>query len=422
MRIAIKSVIACSVAGLLAAPTTALAQTDDHIVTPSDRERDVSERNGVRVGSFLLLPTVLSEATYDDNVYASDTNKQDDVIFTVRPAVALRSVFANHSLNAAAFYERDFHLNLPTENSSQYGASVDGAYAISRADRVSASLSARHTIESRRSLGSLRQASRPVAFNDIDGRVGYTRTSGPLFISAEARGRRVAYGDAVVSGVTVDQSFRNFTIASGSFAAGYNFHDITRVFLSVGAEHRRYEFRAGDIGFDPITNTDRSANGYRVELGAQRELTALISGTVRVGYFNFNYADTKLKDVSGFSYFGDLRWSVTPLTTITLAAQRSLDETVSPNSAGNLRDQVTLGADHELLRNLFLQGSVRYAWIDSTGTDPNSREFGLDLEGRYYLGRNLMITAGYSRSSRSSANRAIAFRDNAILLGIRFNP
>jgi len=398
----------------------ALAQnTVNQVETPAQREQQIQRQRGVDIGSFLLLPTLRADVSYDDNIFATADARQDDLIFNVQPAVALQSTFANHTLNVSAFASRSIYADTPDQDTFQYGAQADGTYAVSRALTLTGFASARHLVENRRSLGSYRISSDPVDFDDLEARVGAVYRSSSLFLNGEGRVRRVTYGDASIAGVRFDQNFRDFTITSGTVGGGYDFNGLTRIVLDFSAEQRRYDLRPGEVGFDPLTNLDRSADGYRVELGVQRELTALLAGTFRVGYFNFDYADAQLPDLSGFSYFGDLRWSVTPLTTLTLTASRRVDETISPDRAGNLRDEVTLGGTHELLRELFLQATVRAAWIDPVGTALKSREYAVDLSARYYFGEMFRLEAGYSRSARLSDDRAIRYRDNILFLALR---
>lgn len=391
----------------------------------ADRERLInggagtSSGTGIRLGSFVLNPLLLIDSQYNDNIFATDTGRRGDVFLTAHPEVALRSDFGRNAIAGRAYFERSFHAKYQGEDVSQYGGAIDGRYDISRSTRLTGGVSFDHAAESRGSLGTFRQTAKPAEFSSTVAAAALAQDFGSLSLSAGGRVRTLRYSDALLGATRVDQTYRDLNIVGGTLSAGYGFHELTRLIVVADVERRRYVLRPGEPGFDPVTSIDRSADGFRIEAGVSRELSALITGSLRVGYIRYDYTDTRLRDIGGFSYFGDLDWRVTPLTTITASASRRLDETTSPVTAGNLRDEVRLRVDHELLRRLVLNADVRYASIRPSGAFANSREFELSAGARYYIGRNLRIQAELRRSQRDSRDRNIAFRSNAVLIGLR---
>lgn len=403
-------------------PVAVNAQVSEVSDTPAQRERGLQTGQGIRSGSFTFIPALSASMTYDDNIYATDIDRVDDFIADITPSLAIRSDLADKSLNAYLYYTRTLYVDAVSQNTSQYGANVEGSYSLSDGTSLSTSLRADRAVESRRSLGSYRQSDRPVQYTDLEAKVSASHNAGPLYLGTSGRVRRVGYGAADLNGNALSQKDRNFTIYGGDVIAGYNLHRLTRLIATFTAERRQYDVRIGRSGFDPTVHIDRGAEGFRIEGGVQRELSALLSGTIRIGYMKFNYADSRLRDVSSFSYFGDLRWSFTPLTTIKLSASRRLDETVSPLTAGNLRDEAALSVSHELLRTLFIEGSLRAAAIRPTGNQQDSNEFEGSLAARYYFGRRFRLELAYTHASRNSDDRSIAFRDNTVLLSLRVVP
>ena len=395
------------------------ARDDERGATVADRERQNELTLGVRVGAFTVLPTVTVDATFDDNIFATDTDRRSDGYLTLHPEVVVRSDQNRASLNARAYYEHDFHAHYSSEDVSQYGVAADGRYDLAADTAVIATMQLDRSAESRTSLGSFRQTSSPAQFTSLQGDVTLTQKLGDLSLSGTGRIRRLSYSDADVGGVRFDQKFRNLVIYSGTAQAGFTVRELTQLFVQAQVERRRYDLRPGEAGFDPITQVDRSADGFRVELGVTREVTALVLATVRLGYLSYDYADARLRNVNGFSYFGNLRWNITPLTTISGTAQRRLDETTSPVTAGDLRDEVELQVDHELLRQLILSGKVRYAGVRPAGVSASSREFEIGFGGHYYAGRSIRLEANATHAARSSSDRSVAFESNQITFGVR---
>lgn len=413
--------------GLACCATQARAQAD-YGASVTARERSRVEDSSVRVGGFLVAPQVSARASYNDNIFATDILKRDDVYFSIRPDVNIRSTWSRNSLVADAYYQRDIYSKYSSENASNYGLSAIGRYDISGQTRAFLSAAIDRNTERRGSLSSFFNTAEPVSFTSITTSAALEQDLGNLKLRGEGRLRRVTYGAATLAnGTRLDEGFRDLTIYGGSLQANYDLNTITQFVLRGTLEARRYDIRTGEPGFDPITQIDRSGDSTLVEAGIKREITRLLLGEIRIGYLNFRYPDTKLNDLSAFSYYGNLRWNVTPLTTVALTGQRRVDETTSPLTAGNLRDEISLNVDHELLRTLILTGRARFAWIDPsarTGVPStlttSSREREFSLESRYYIGRHIRVEGGYTYSARSSANRFIAFRQNILSLGLNY--
>jgi hypothetical protein len=402
---------------------TAQAQEVD-----ADRGTSVTEREtqnnggagtGIRLGSFVLRPAVRVDALLSDNIYATDRDRRGDVYLTARPEVSVQSDFGRNALGGNAYFERSQHATYTGEDVSQYGGTVNGRYDIARTTRLTALAQIDRAAESRGSLGTFRQTSTPAQYTSLIGDAGFSQEFGAFSLVGGGRVRKVTYSDALLGAARIDQTYRNFTIRNASLTASYGFHELTRLVIVGEIERRRYALRTGDVGYDPSLLSDQSANGFRIEAGVSREITSLLTGTIRVGYIRYDYADPRLRNIAGLSYFGDLNWNVTRLTTITAAASRRLDETTSPVTAGNLRDEVRLGVDHELLRRLILGADARYASIRPSNTFATSREFEASVGGHYYLNRTLRLDAELRHNDRTSADRSIAFRANSVLIGLR---
>lgn len=397
----------------------ACAQDATPRIGVADRDRPLYDPLGLHVGSLLLYPSVKGLAEYDDNVLASSTGARGDRIFTVEPGLRAKTDFNRHQLDVRSYYRHSFHGKLKTEDVEEYGALGRGVVDVTRRTRIRLSAGFEHEAEDRSSLASFSGSRRPVQFDRLTGGAGLEQEFGNLVMMGRGDIRKLTYKDAIDGlGNPLDMSFRDLTIKSGTGQAAYRLRSGLSLLLRGTLEERSYKLRPGDIGFDPITNTDRSSKGARIEAGVGLELTNLIYGTLRVGYLKQNYRDPKLRDVSGLSYAADIRWNITPLTTIGLTGERSVDETSSQLTAGNLRTEAKFTVDHELLRNLILSAAVRAAKIKPAGPTAKSSEFEGQFSAKYMMRRSLWLEAGYRYDKRSSSSNALDFRSNNVFLAI----
>lgn len=388
--------------------------------TVAQREIDADTDTGFRLGSFTVRPRLLVDATVTDNLFATPTGREGDVFTTIAPEVSIQSDWVHSAVAARAYYSRSVHARFGSEDASQYGGSVDTRLDLAADTQLSINALGSREVESRSSLGSFRQLSTPARFTQFGGQATLRQTFGQFGVSLIGRGYRLAYSDALLNGVPVSQRYRTFNIYSGAVQTEYSINHLTALVVRATAEFRRYDLRPGEAGFDPISSTDRSADGVRIEAGAVREITSLLYASFRLGYLRFDYADARLRDVGTFSYLGNLRWNITPLTTIGASAERRLDETTSPLTAGDLRDEFGVSVDHELLRTLVLSGALRYALINPAGISPSSREFAANAGARYRLGRSVRLSLNVDHSQRTSSLADITYKENRLTLGVRY--
>jgi len=386
----------------------------------ADRGRPAFDAIGIRAGSLLIYPSVTGRLEYDDNVLASATGERGDRIYYVEPEVRVRSDFARHAFDARAYYHRSFHDKLTTEDASEYGVVGRGVIDVMRRTRIRLGGSAERNAENRSSLASFSGSRTRVKFDRYAGALGVEQELGDFVLLGRGEYRRLRYMDTTDTlGNPIDLTFRNLKIRTATGQLSYRLRSGTTAFVRVQGEKRTYDLRPGDPGFDPFTLTDRSSKGLRAEAGLGVELTSLIYGNIRLGYLRQNYADPKLRDVSGLSYGADILWNVTPLTSFKLKAERRVDETSSQTTAGNLRSEFTAGVDHELLRNLILSAETRYARINPAGLSPKSREYEAKIGARYLMpNRFIELRAGYSYEKRTSDNSQIRFSSNLFFVSM----
>ena len=70
--------------------------------TIATRPRPDYDAMGVRAGSFLMLPRLSLQETYNSNIFATPTNERADLVTTMLPSIDVRSDWNNHAVNLHA--------------------------------------------------------------------------------------------------------------------------------------------------------------------------------------------------------------------------------------------------------------------------------------------------------------------------------
>jgi hypothetical protein len=86
------------------APTTPQTQQTQKGVDPWQPYSPVTP--GITAGQFTILPSVTAGAFYDDNVFASPSNRQGSWGGLVRPELGLRTAGTNYAVEARGYVER----------------------------------------------------------------------------------------------------------------------------------------------------------------------------------------------------------------------------------------------------------------------------------------------------------------------------
>lgn len=400
-----------------AAGTPAVAQDILRGVGVADRSRPDYDPLGRGVGSFLLYPVVTARVDTTDNYRATDANRLSDTFLTLSPELRAASNWSRHRLNGRAFFDRSFHANLPGENVTQYGATANGVVDITRQSILTADLSAGHFVESRSNLGSFRNSREPVAYETYHGAIGAAQNFNRLDINASIGANATNFHDVPgLDGTIIDQDFRDYRTLAGSGSVKYDIGGGLGLIVSGEANRKTYSVHPGTPGFDPLTMRDRQSSGYSLQGGLAFELTSLIFGTAQLGLLERKYRDPQLRDFSGLSYNVNLLWNMTPLTTLRLRAARSVEDTSSTTVAGNIRNDFTVGVDHELYRYVILTGSLRYGSFTPNGVGFGGKEYGVGASARYLVDRHWSATVNARYDSRTSDSSFLRF--HAATLGV----
>jgi len=339
---------------------------------------------GARVGSFLIFPSVNLTETYDSNVFVTQTDPKSDFLTTLLPTVQVRSDWNNHALNFLTAGEIKRYAKQVGENHSNFLASSDGRVDIQRDIFLTSGLSYRFAHEARTSPNAVVTEKNPIAYQVGDAYVAYVHEPGRLGFRLDGSIDYYSYNNGVtVSGATIPETGRNRVEYAVSPTLTYEIVPGYHAFVRTRLNWREYmaQFDAG--GFD------RSSHGFEVDAGTAVALGPTMNGELFVGYFDQEYADSRLPTASGPSFGGNLLWNVTELTSIRGSIARTVEETIVASASSFLQTAVGLSAEHELLQNVLLTAGLTYVVQDFQGFSRTDSNYVAAAGARYLVTRNL---------------------------------
>jgi hypothetical protein len=392
-----------AVATNAAAQSVAAAQSRSADMFARDRGVGVRERPkpeyealGINSGAFVVFPKIQFDAEYNNNVFASGTNEQDDVIFRIRPEVSAESDWSRHSLQAYARSVISRNVDFDSEDTTDWTVGARGRLDVVRGSSVSAGAEYGHLTEPRTSTNTAQSSTSPIEYDLSSAYIGAVRAKGRVRVSGRADVRSWEYEDGqTAAGQVIDQSARDRTAMSLAGRLDYALSPATAIFGQITGNEKDY-----DTG--TITTPARDSSGYEALVGVNFELGAVSRGEIAAGYISQSYDNAAYTDIDGFGGRAQLEWFPTELTTVTASVSRTIEDAGIIGAAGYLSSEVGAKVDHELLRNVILTGQLSYSEDDYNVIDRDDQRLNASLAGTYLINRNYGVTTTLSYLDLSS--------------------
>lgn len=369
----------------------------DRAVAVRDRPHPEYEALGVPLGMFTLYPRLQLDVEYNDNIYATASGAEDDVVFHIKPEVALESGWSRHMLNAYARGTINRYDAFDSENSEDFGLGAAGRLDITRAANLAGGVDYAELTEPRTSSNAPASTAEPIQYDMAQAYLAASRVSGRLKLSARGDYRTFDYKDGLtVGGLPVDQDNRDRDVSSLSGRADYAVSPATAFFVQVTGNERAYDVAS------TLAAPNRDSSGYEALAGVNFELGAVARGEIAAGYIKQDFDETAYSDIDGFGARAQVQWFPTDLTTVTVGATRTIEDAGVVGSGGYLSSGVSFAVDHELLRNVILSGGLTYSTDEYNGIDRDDDRFSASVGGTYLLNRNIGLSLMASHLEQSS--------------------
>jgi hypothetical protein len=394
-------------------PTPPIAPGVPAPPSPLERGQRVTERprpeydaRGVRVGSFFLYPRVEIDEILNDNVFAVNSGKSSDFITAASPTLQLRSNWSRHELDLSTGLSKGWYLDHSTEDYLDYFAAGDGRYDVTRNHAITAGARYERLHEERDSPDTPGGAAEPVEFNVYSANAGFAQSGLRVGYEALMDVRREEYESVpAVGGGLIPQSVRNVNVYTPSLRLSYELTPRYQAFVRGAVNWRDYDHTSPVAG---AADLDRNSWGYRIDAGATIDITGVTYAELFAGYLSQNYDDDRLSTINGVDFGARVVWNATQLTSVVFNAVRRVQDSnnfavgTTTASPGYLRSDVGVSVDHELFRNLLLNGRINYQNDDYQGLDRTDNRFDIGAGLRYLVNNNVYVGGSYTFTRRNS--------------------
>lgn len=380
------SIIAVSVTS--AVPLRAQEATRDRSI--DNLPRPGYEPRRIRLGATVIEPELEADATYDDNIYATSADEDDDFVFRIAPSIRATRETGSLRFQADAYASLLRYADHPTENTESFGAGTDIGYIGD--PEHSANLSVRYDrgFERRTDPESNPDLSiKPSHIDILTADYNYRYVPGRVGIGASAGVTKVNYLNAT-------DADRDLTTYRASVRGIYQVSSRMDLFIEGYGN-----FRDARVAFDR-NGIDRDTRTWGASLGTRVEIADRLQGEMGVGYFHANPEDPRTENFSGIAANGRITWRPRIRTAVSFDAFRGNVATIRSGASGRIDTRIGLRVDQEVRHNLIMRAGVSMRDTSYRGSARDQTQWGGELGGEFLLNRHASITFGARYMKRSA--------------------
>ena len=388
-------------------------------------EDDPLANVGFHTGSFLSKAAVEVWGGYNSNPGRIDTPK-GSAFYTVSPELLIASDWERHSVIAdlrGSFtgYGTTFPtpagggaLPVPTSlDTPSFDGKIDGRIDVQRDTRINTQLRMRVFTDNPGSPNiQVGQAKYPLA-TDVGVTAGVEHDFNRLQVNVAGLADRTTYTQSLLTdGTSTTNDDRNFNQFGGLARISYDLMPGLKPFGEVQADTRVHDTKLDRSRYE------RDSNGGYVKAGTTFEFSRLLTGEAAIGYSMRTYQDPRLNDLNGLLTSASLIWTASGLTTVTLAATSSIDETTLPGVSGAFSHDYSVQVDHAFRRWLIGTVKAGTGTTDYDGARFDRRYF---VEGDliYKLSRTFQVKAQVRQDWLESSIPDGGSKATVVMLGVR---
>jgi hypothetical protein len=364
---------------------------------------------GMQVGRFAVTSGVDAAATYDDNIAATDNDRDDDITGSVGASAGAQSQFERHSLGfdlGASISNPHDSLDQDTIDMFSVAAGANGRLDLTRRSSLSAETHFARGAQNPEDeeAGAEEQptiitGSGAVAYRQRFNRLGWELATGANRLEADD-------GDEAS-----EQDRTSYTISPG---LDYALSRQVTLFADTAYGINNYD-HSGEGG-------SRDSQTVRADVGAEWELGRTLSARLGVGYTGVFFEDSERDDrhvptvTAGLG--GAYGINLDRLTLLRVGFAHSTDQTTEDDAALVTRTGVFAGINRPLTRASAILGRVDFNRSDFVDDDRTDYNFIARVGYSYSLLENVALNLSYRFSQRFSDDSDDEFYRNLVSVGL----
>ncbi len=369
-------------------------------ISMQEREKELSvltrtnpayDSMGARFAGLVLNASLTNSVEYKDNLYSKETDKTEDLLHKISPAIEVKSDFSRHFISASLRAERGSYKKNSGENYTDYSVRIAGRADVLSDIHIPASIeySKKHA---QRSDPEDQNEVKPTLYNELIFNTGLDYKGANIDLLIEANIKNVSFKDNYTPSAFIDNSDRNRNEYTVSVNTGLTKNRALSPFVFAQSRNIKYDRSFDDNGFR------RSSTGFIGGFGLNiNPRSKLLNSVVRIGYVSRSFDDSRFSDINALIYSANIGWEPSTLLALDLSGKREIIESTLNNLSASIDDIFDVSAYYELAPNIFLNPKLSYTVKNYRGNlDRELKKFSGAMNVNYKVNSKLWISSTYN--------------------------
>ena len=214
--------------------------------------------------------------------------------------------------------------------------------------------------------------------------------------------------NTTAQGVPVIETYRNRDVVEGSVLARYELAPLENLVVVGRASNTHY--------VSPVPGfLAPDSNGYTLLAGIDFTPSSLWHYRALIGYELRTYNGNQVSNHGSPVAEASATFAPTGLTTFSGIFSRTIEDAAQADTVGYTYTIARLRADHELYRNILLNGGLGYQRADYLQNGGSQNIYDIGGGVTYLINRYARVSATYDFSSSDSTNASHYFRNIALI-------
>lgn len=376
-------------------------------------EDDPYAATGIKVGSFLLRPTLEQGVTVTSNADSSSGGKS-----AVLSETALRFSAASDWRENSAVIDGygNFRNTISGQKINEGRGRIEGTLNVDLDNELRAIAKLGYEIapESASSPDAIAGVTSQPIRQTVDGSLAVKKDVGKLRFGLTGAVSHDIYGDAkLTDGTVLSQKDRDSTLYTATLRTGYEISPAITPFAEVEVGRRAYDLRVDSSGFERSSTRLGARAGVEVDMGEK------LAGEFSAGWLREAIDDNRLEANSGASVNADLKWSPERGTIIGLTAQTLIEGSTTANESGDLLYSGRLTGERQIRADLTGNAALGLDWRDYTGSDGHDLTLSAEAGLTWWLNRYVGLTSRARTEKLTSNLPGRNYTANSVYLGLK---
>lgn len=395
-----------------------IAEEDEQPTRPRARTADALDASsydplGIRLGSFVILPSVELRGGYTSNAAGSSTGGPSGIL-TVVPDLIVKSDWSRHELGFALHGNLDYFSDGSVAPQPNINAEANARLDLPRDWALRLRANYNYQTQSLSSLDYPSGVENPPGVNTYNAGATLDGTVGRVALQLRSGVTYTGYEDGKgANGEIIPQGDRDNTWVSAATRVGYEVTPAFTPFVEAELSDRSFRQKIDSNGFN------RASQGITLRGGIAYSADPVLKGELALGWHHERYDDDAFQPLNAMTIDGNVLWAPTELTNFALRAATYVDPTTDPSSAGSIVYDIGLKAQHALRRNLTLDADLGYQYQKYEGINAADVTYEAGFGVTWKINRSAWVVGRFQQEYYKSATPGGDYPTTTVTVGLR---